>query len=295
MQVPIAYFAVLIIWSTTPLAIVWSSETIPPTLAVLFRMVLALVLGFFVLRFKRISLPWDPVSFRLYRYSAIGVFGGMTCAYLSAAYLPSGILSLVFGLAPILSSLLGYKILNEDRLTRLKISAMTICLVGLAIVCIDSVVLAGNTINYYTIFGLLLALTAVFMFSLSGVLVKSVQIEIHPLATTMGTLCVSTPLFFIAWLILDGGFQVSDWSYRSLASTFYLGVFGSLIGFYAYYLVLQKLTASTVALITLITPVIAITLGSILNDEPLTFSLIFGALIIVFGLALYNQKMLLKR
>jgi drug/metabolite transporter (DMT)-like permease len=55
------------------------------------------------------------------------------------------------------------------------------------------------------------------------------------------------------------------------------------------------LTASTVALITLITPVIAITLGSILNDEPLTFSLILGALIILFGLALYNQNMLLKR
>ena len=41
MQVSIAYLVVLLIWSTTPLGIVWSSESINPTMAVLLRMLIA--------------------------------------------------------------------------------------------------------------------------------------------------------------------------------------------------------------------------------------------------------------
>ncbi len=106
-------------------------------------------------------------------------------------------------------------------------------------------------------------LIAVFLFSLSGVLVKSVSLAIHPMATTVGALSLSIPLFIANWLILDGSIDISQWQPRSIWATIYLGVFGSLIGFFAYFFVLQRLTASTVALITLITPVIALTLGGL--------------------------------
>ncbi|MGB0936044.1 MAG: DMT family transporter [Colwellia sp.] len=295
MQVPIAYFAVLLIWSTTPLAIVWSSETIPPTLAVLMRMTIALILGYVIIYHQKISVPWSKTALRLYGFSGIGVFGGMTFAYLAATYLSSGIMSLVFGLAPIISSILGYKILNEAKLSHLKKIAMLICLVGLAIVCADNIALKDTTLKHQSMLGLVLVLAAVFFFSLSGVLVKSVKIDIHPFATTMGTLSVCTPLFFVNWLILDGTFSADAWSYRSILSTLYLGIFGSLIGFYAYYFVLQKLQASTVSLITLITPVVAISIGTLLNKEPLTTPLIVGASIILFGLVLYHKKMIFKK
>jgi len=39
MPVSAAYLAVILIWSTTPLGIVWSSESVSPTLAVLLRYV----------------------------------------------------------------------------------------------------------------------------------------------------------------------------------------------------------------------------------------------------------------
>ncbi len=283
MSVSIAYLAVLLIWSTTPLAIVWSSESISPSLAVLLRMVIALILGAIIIKVRHIELPWHKQAVKLYSFSAIGIFGGMIFSYLAAQYLSSGIMSLVFGLSPVISALLAKKILSEPDISSIKKLSMLISLIGLAIVC-------SNNLNFAEdgIYGVLFVLLAVFFFSLSGVLVKSISLVIHPLATTIGALSLATPMFLLSWLVLDGSLSVELWQAKSIWATLYLGVFGSLIGFYAYFTVLQKMSASTVTLITLITPVVALLLGAILNAEPITESLIFGAFLVILGLTLYH-------
>ncbi|GAA6173417.1 EamA family transporter [Colwellia sp. KU-HH00111] len=291
MQVSVAYIAVLLIWSTTPLGIVWSSESINPTMAVLLRMLIAVVLGGLIIFIRNIELPWHKQALRLYSYSALGIFGGMSFSYLAAAYLPSGVLSLVFGLAPVLSAILARRILAEPKISPLRKLSMLLSFIGLALVCADNF-----SLNSDSVYGLGFVLIAVFLFSLSGVLVKSVSLAIHPMATTVGALSVALPLFLINWLLLDGSLDVSQWQMRSIWATLYLGVFGSLIGFFAYFFVLQRLTASTVALITLVTPIIALTLGALLNDEVINSKLIAGAVLVISGLAIYHWgELLLKK
>ncbi|TYK66895.1 DMT family transporter [Colwellia echini] len=283
MSVSIAYLAVLLIWSTTPLGIVWSSESISPSLAVLVRMLIAVLLGAIVIKARRINLPWHKKALTLYTYSAIGIFGGMLCSYLAATYLSSGIISLVFGFSPVISAVLAKYILNEPNISNIRKISMAISLLGLGIVCSDNFNLTDG--GFY---GVIFILMAVFFFSLSGVLVKSITLAIHPLATTVGALTVATPMFFISWLLLDGNLTTELWLAKSIWATVYLGVFGSLIGFYAYFTVLQKLSASNVTLITLITPVIALTLGALLNGENINNELIIGAFLILMGLTLYH-------
>jgi drug/metabolite transporter (DMT)-like permease len=65
-------------------------------------------------------------------------------------------------------------------------------------------------------------------------------------------------------------------------------VFGSLLGFMLYYLVLQHLPASRVTLITLIAPVLAVFWGFWLKDERLAASSVLGAALLLAGLALYQ-------
>jgi drug/metabolite transporter (DMT)-like permease len=282
MQVSVAYLAVLLIWSTTPLGIVWSSETINPTMAVLLRMLIAVILGSLVICIAKIELPLHKQAIRLYSFSALGIFGGMSFSYLAAGYLSSGVLSLSFGLAPVFSAILARRILAEPKISSVRKLSMLLSLVGLALVCSDKFSLEGDSI-----YGLFFILTAVFLFSLSGVLVKSISLAIHPLSTTVGALIVSLPLFIINWLLLDGSLDISGWQLRSVWSTLYLGVFGSLIGFFAYFFVLQKLSPSTVALITLVTPVIALSLGAALNNEIISNKILIGAFMVILGLAIY--------
>lgn len=276
------YLMVVLIWSTTPLTIVWSSESVHPTMAVLLRMLIAAILGLAIIWIKQIRFPWDKTARKLYAYSGLGIFIGMSMTYLAARYIPSGIISLIFGLAPLISALLGKKILNEPAFTQLKKIALLISLLGLAIVCSDNLALKQNSW-----LGLIYIFLAVFFFSLSSVLVKSVDIKINPLSTTVGALLLTLPCFSILWYLLDGTLTIEQWQPRSVISILYLGVFGSLIGFVGYYYILQKLSASTVALVTLMTPVIAMVIGAVFNHEIMTNKLFLGATFVMSGLGLF--------
>jgi drug/metabolite transporter (DMT)-like permease len=282
MPVQVSYIFVILIWATTPLSIVWSSETMPVTLSVFLRMSIALVLAAFVIVISKISVPWHRQAFILYSYSALGIFGGMLLSYLAAKTVPSGVISLIFGIAPIISGVLAQKLLNEPRFTFIKLVALGLSLIGLYLICAVQI----QTFQVPPL-GLLFAFLAVCSFSLSGVLIKRVKLQIHPMATTFGALVLVTPLFGLVWWLANGELAPALWSKRSIMATVYLGVFGSLLGFLAYFHILQKLSASTVALTTLITPAFAVAIGSWLNNETITTMLMFGAVIIMLSLALF--------
>ncbi|MBD1582565.1 DMT family transporter [Pseudoalteromonas sp. S16_S37] len=283
MPVQASYLFVIMVWSTTPLGIVWSSESMPPLLSVLLRMLIALILAGLIVSISNTRVPWHRRSCTLYIYSALGILGGMSFSYLAAQTVPSGVISLIFGLAPILSGLLAQKLLGEAKFTPIKICALLFALCGLYLICsaqIQQLNLAPLGLGYVFL--------AVCSFSLSGVMIKRVKVAIHPMATTFGALLFVTPMFAGLWWVFDGSFVVNSWAAKSIWATVYLGVVGSLLGFLAYFHVLQKLSASTVALSTLITPGFAIALGTWLNDEILTSSLVVGAVIIIFSLALFQ-------
>jgi len=277
-----AYIMTVIISSTTPLGIVWSSESVHPSMAVLLRMLIAAVLGLIIIYIRKIDLPRNPTAYKLYAYSAMGIFCGLLLVYMSASYLSSGTISLVFGLSPIIASLLASRILGEERFTRIKKIAIIIALFGLTLVCFDSLGLNPNSL-----IGIIYLVVAVFFFCLSSVLVKSVKIVIHPLSTTVGALILTLPFFTLAWFFMDGTLIISEWKTRSLWAIIYLGVFGSLIGFVSYFYILQKLAASSVALIMLMTPVTAVAIGVVFNGEIITTKLAIGAMFVMLGLSLF--------
>jgi drug/metabolite transporter (DMT)-like permease len=219
----------------------------------------------------------------VYSCSVLGVFGAMLCTYLAAQSIPSGLISVVFGLSPLVSGLLAQRILGDETFTKVRWLATLVAVIGLVIVCVNDLAVDGEGWS-----GVMFILTAVLLFSASGVLVKRSSVSLHPFATTVGALLLSLPLYTMSMLLLDTPIKVSEWGVRSLASIIYLALFGSLIGFFSYFYVLQKLAPSTVALVTLITPVFAILLGAWLNNELIGLSLVAGASCIVLGLAIYH-------
>ncbi|MGL4409436.1 MAG: DMT family transporter, partial [Zoogloea sp.] len=76
---------------------------------------------------------------------------------------------------------------------------------------------------------------------------------------------------------------------RSWLAIGYLGVFGSVIGFALYYYVIRHLPTARVALITLITPVLALMLGHAFNGEALGLRLVAGAGLVLLGLGLHQR------
>ncbi|MGO2415385.1 DMT family transporter [Cobetia crustatorum] len=281
MPVLVAYCVVLMVWSTTPLAISWSASGWLPAWSAMGRMLIAACIGYPLLRVMGLKMDFSVAAMRSYIAAALGIWGGMYFAYIAAGWLPSGIMSLLFGLAPLLSGLYARWWLKSAPLDKLQWLGFVLALGGLAVAVSDSLALPPGSWK-----GVLTMLLAVNCFAASGVLVQRERAGLHPLVQTEGALLVSLPLYFICALVVDGVPAALPVG-RPLGAILYLGVFGSLIGYLCYYFVLSRLSASTVALATLITPIFAMSLGATLNGELISSRVLSGALLIVVGLCAY--------
>jgi len=137
--------------------------------------------------------------------------------------------------------------------------------------------------------GLCAVLLAVFVYSASLVWLKRINDDSPPLATTVGSLAVSLPLFALVWWMVDGTMP-DEVPPRTGAAVVYLGVFGSVIGFALYYYVIKHLDSGRVALITLITPVLALLLGHGLNGEEIDPRIWLGTGLILLGLVVHQWQ-----
>jgi drug/metabolite transporter (DMT)-like permease len=282
MSLPAAFVSVVLIWSTTPLAIKWSSLGIGFSFAVFSRMAIGVLLCIALLALFRIRFPLHSKARRAYVAGGVSMFAAMALTYWSAQYVSSGMIAVLFGLSPLITSLGAMLWLEEDSLTRNKVAGMLLGVIGLMMVFYGGLDLGSNAG-----LGIVTLLCGVTAQSLGLVWIKRIGDDSPPLAMTCGTLAVSLPLFLIAWFLMDGHVP-SGVPQQSIAATLYLGVFGSVLGFALYFYLVKHMDTSRVALITLITPVIALLLGHALNNETILPQVWLGTASIVLGLGLHQ-------
>jgi drug/metabolite transporter (DMT)-like permease len=289
MSVPAAYLGVILIWSTTPLAIQWSTQGTNFAFAVFARMLIGVVVAGLVLTAWRISLPLHSRARRAYLVGGLGLFGGMALTYWGARFIHSGLVSVLFGLSPLAASILTTIFLKERSLTPVKLIGLGFGVVGLGIIFLDSRGLGSE----WAPAGLVAVVIAVLVYTGSLVWLKHIGDDSPPLAMTVGTLAVSLPLFCLVWLLMDDQ-PVALPPMQAGAAIVYLGIFGSVIGFALYYYVIKHLDASRIALITLVTPVIALALGRGLNGEDISLRVILGTAMVLLGLAAHQWEFLTR-
>jgi drug/metabolite transporter (DMT)-like permease len=283
MSVPAAYLGVILIWSTTPLAIQWSTQGTGFAFAVFARMLIGIVLAALLLAIWRVGFPLHARARRSYLAGGLGTFGAMTLTYWGARHVHSGLISVLFGLSPLATGVLATFWLGERALTPLRLAGMALGVAGLATIFAQG---QGNG-DAHAALGLVALLLAVLIYSASLVWIKRIGDDSPPLATTAGTLAVSLPLFGLVWWLAEGSVPVAL-PPRAGAAIVYLGVFGSVLGFALYYYVIRHMEAGRVALITLVTPVLALLLGQTLNGEEIGARVWLGAALISGGLLLHQ-------
>jgi drug/metabolite transporter (DMT)-like permease len=282
MSLPAAFLSVVLIWSTTPLAIKWSVQGIDPSLAVFLRMAIGALLCLAILTVLRMPFPLHRRARLAYLAGGLSMFGAMALTYWSAQFVSSGMIAVLFGLSPLITSLGAALWLEEDAITTSKLLGMVLGISGLLLVFRGGLDLGdGAGLGLVTLF------CAVVMQSLGLVWIKRIGDDSPPLAMTFGTLLVALPLFFTSWLITDGNIP-TEWPQQALTATVYLGMLGSVLGFALYYYLIKHMDTGRVALITLITPVSALLLGHMLNDEVVLPQVWLGTACILFGLGLHH-------
>jgi drug/metabolite transporter (DMT)-like permease len=293
MKVASVYLSVGLIWSTTPLFIRFSVDSLDYIQASALRMWISLALCFVMMRI--FSIPFRLTREALYRYfvGAMAVSGAMLCVYWSAQTLPSGLIAVVWGLSPLVVSLYCLVLIPQTRLSLKQILCMLLAVFGLYYIFAQ-----GVAIGAHLVVALLVLLVGVNFHSVSSVLLQRVQIfkpqqSMHPLEQTTGALLLSAPIYGIMWLALSGPLP-EQISHTSIVAVLYLATLGSVAGFIGYYYLLNKMTASSVALITIITPVLALLLGAYVADEALHSRTWVGAGFILIALIIYHHNAILS-
>lgn len=282
MSVPAAYIGVILIWSTTPLAIQWSGDEVGWLFGITTRMCIGVLTGLLAALAFRIRLPWHAQARRTYLAAGLGLFCAMTMVYWSARYIPSGLISVLFGMAPMITGMMAHIWLRETALSTARIAGLLLGIAGLA-----GMLVAARSLGPDAALGIAGMLVSVTAYSASAVAIKRIGADIPALATTIGGLAVTVPLL-LAVCLLTGQALPAHVPARAALSIAYLGMIGSVLGFAMYYYVLRHVEATRVALITLVTPVIALLLGHMLNGEAVHADVWIGTATILTGLLIFE-------
>ena len=282
MSLPAAFVAVVLIWSTTPLAIKWSALGTGFSFAVFSRMAIGVLLCALLLAALRIRMPWHRSARSTYIVGGVSLFGAMTLTYWASQFISSGLISVLFGLTPLITGLAASVWLKEKALTPHKLLGMAFGIAGLVLIFRHNLAIGSHAFA-----GIAALLLAVSLQSIGLVWVKRIGDRSSPVALNLGSLVVALPMFAATWLLSDGQ-APAHVDERAAWAILYLGLFGSVVGFVLYYYMIKHMEAAQVALIPLITPVLALLLGHAANQEAVDLNVWLGTGCILLGLSLHQ-------
>ncbi len=290
MHIVLAYLGVVLIWTTTPLAIVWSGET-DWFYGIAARTALAalIILPIFWL-LKKSAFALDKQALKVYLFASLPILGGMTSMYWASQYLPSGWIAIMFALAPVLTGLFAYWLLPNQSLNRRQMLAIFLSLCGLAIVFVPNL---QTHLADMQLLAIGMAFISVCFHGLGTVLVKRCGTQLPSLHVVVGALWVSV----IGHLIMAPTtlLHMPELLPREAYAILYAASIGSVVGFLLYFYLIKHVDAMKVALIPVITPVFALLIGHYLNQETLGYTTWLGTGFVVIGLILFEWRFRLGR
>lgn len=274
-----AYITLVLIWSTTPLAVVMSLRELNPIWSLSIRFILAVAIAGIILWCIRQPLPLNKVALRCYFAGTLGLFWAMLFTYLGAQYLPSGLISLIFGLSPIFAGLVGH--FSSKKLKPIQWLGMVISIFGL-IGIFGSVHMQAGMLK-----GMIYILMGVIAYVGSIYWLLYEKANLHPLAQTTGSLALSTIGLIILlpfyWSVRPMHFpeQTTIWA------ILYSATFSSIAAMICYFYLIKRIQPSTLSLATVITPILALILGGWLNNEEISRTMLVGIAVVISGLIIY--------
>lgn len=282
MSVPAAYVGMVLIWSTTPLAIQWSSEDGGFLFAVTARMSLALVLCYLLARIFGVTIHWHRRALIGYVASALGLFPAMVAVYWGAQYIPSGLVAVLYGLLPMVTTIVSALWLQERLWQPPKLLGICLGVLGLAVIFDPRV-----DLTLATAMGVGGVLMSTLLHAMSMTWLKRIDGDMPALALTTGGLMVAVPMYLMTCLLLGTPWP-AQLTWKATGAIAYLSVMGSVFGFLLFYYVLKRTSPNVIALVTLVTPVLALLWGFIFNNEALELRTVAGAALILSGLSLHH-------
>ncbi|MGE0084375.1 MAG: DMT family transporter [Desulfococcaceae bacterium] len=281
-------------WGGTFVAGRMLSGHVPPCSAAFLRFALAATLLLILTRMLEGKLPLlkKEQILPVILLGLTGVFSYNILFFKGLELISAGRASLIIAMNPICITLFSVLFFREKP-GFVRIGGILLSVCGAVVVIskgdLGNIIGSGLGRGEVFIFGCVASWVT---FSLIG---RSVLTGLSPLvsicySSIIGAVALFFPAYSEGVLSNMGNYAFSDW--MSIA---YLGIFGTVIGFIWYYQGIRSIGPVKAGLFINFVPISAIFLAFLILKEPLTFSLLTGAILVVSGVYLTNTGGIRRR
>lgn len=273
---------VYVIWGSTYLAIRVVVGSLPPLGSAAVRFVIAaLALALFI------ALRSGPGALRVtraqLRSSAIVglalLLGGNGLVQLGEREVPSALTALLIGATPLWIVL--YRRIAGERIGRTALVGVLIGFVGVGFLALPRGI-SGEVAPL----GLAFILLASMSWGFGTFISKRLEMPRDALASTTLQQLFGGIGLLVASLLTREAVDPAAWSVGSLSALAYLIAFGSLVAFSAYTWLLVHVPVTKVSTYAYVNPVVAVILGALILQEPITPTIVVGAVLVIAAVAL---------
>jgi len=189
---------------------------------------------------------------------------------------------------PIVIAILGFIFLSEN-ISLIQIMGILIAACGVVTVLSRGDLSVFLSIGFHDT-GEILVIGSVFTWAIFSVFSKG-KLRYYPpdlamfFAMTSGWILASLPFY------LSGGFyELPGISVEAWLSILFLGIFCSALGYFFWYDALSYLPASRVGIFLYLSPLVGVSVAALFLGENVTFSVVLGGIMILFGVAMVNYR-----
>lgn len=285
----LAWVSLCIIWGTTWLAIKVGLHDLPPlTYAGMRFLISSAILGAIIFA-RKISLPRERSAWQI--MATIGVLGvalNYGLLFWGELHVSSGLASLLHATIPLIGMIYAHYLLPAERITPAKLAGVLLGLSGLALIFFNQLQLKSALAPWATA-GILLGGAAI---AYCNVLVKRYGNKIDTITLAAGQMTFGFPLLLGFGIATEGNPMQFTWTPLAWFCLFYLALVGSCTGFILYFWLVKRIAVTKSMLIMLVTPLIAVTLGALVNGEEVNWRIMIGGACIIAGV---GMNLLLKK
>jgi drug/metabolite transporter (DMT)-like permease len=279
-----------LIWGTTWIFIKIGLEDLPPVTFAAARFILAVIILAIVIKLRKLPLPNTAKDWKLIALTGILQFSvNYSLVFWSEQYISSGLAAVLQAMITVFGLVLAWIFLPAERITKLKIFAVLLGIVGVSVIFIEQ--LQINSVMAFA--GCAAIVVGAYAAAQASILIKAKGSLLHPASLVFAQMICGLPIIIIYALVQEGNPFSFRWTWRAVICVLYLTVLGTIAAFWLYYWLLSKIESTKAMMISLVTPLIAVVIGAIFLGETLPPQTFFGGILILasIGLIVFRRKL----
>lgn len=215
-----------------------------------------------------------------------------TLIVMGQQHIPSGLAAVVNAATPVFAVLAAHALTADEKLTANRLAGALTGLLGVAILAGPGVFAAGHGAE---LLGIALCLGACLSYGLSGVWSRRLRrAGVAPLPAATGQCMSSTLMMTPLVLLFDQPWALPTPSVQAVAALLALGLLATALAYALFYAILAGAGGTNAMLVTLLVPVTALLLGTLVLGEELATRHFLGMAVIGAGLALIDGRLVAK-